>query len=311
MALILADVGGTNVRFACARGGVIDPALTRRYENDDFASFDDVLDAYLTHAEVHVVEALTIAVAGPGDGARARLTNRDWQFDARALAVAHDARRVDLMNDLGALGYALDSLGADDLRTVLAPDLPAPHQMQRLVVGIGTGFNVSPVLTHEGGVTCLLAEAGLGSLPTRVRRLLETYLGRPAEWVRCVEDVFSGPGLSRLHAEATGQAAIGGREVMARATAGDEIATQCRDLFATMLGEWIQDLRLLYMPTGGIYLAGSVVRSVLDSPALALFVKAVDTQPTVKSTLPPVAVSVITQDEAALLGCLAYAKAHT
>lgn len=310
MALILADVGGTNVRFACARGGVIDGALTRRYVNDDYASFDAVLDAYLAHAEVKTVEALTIAVAGPGDGVTARLTNRDWHFDTVALSADHAAKRVDLLNDLSALGYALDSLGAEGMRPVLAPDVPPPHQVQRLVVGIGTGFNVSPVLSHEGGVTCLLAEAGLGSLPSRLRGPLEAYLGRRADWVRCVEDVISGPGLSRLHAEATGVAAITAREVIERAGAGDAAACASRDVFANMLGEWVQDLRLLYMPTGGIYLAGSVVRALLDSAAGDLFIAAVTGQPTVKSTLPPVAISLITQDEAALLGCLAYAKAH-
>lgn len=309
MALILADVGGTNVRFACARDGVIDPSLTRRFKNDDYASFDDALAAYLAKAQVNTVEALTIAVAGPGDGVTARLTNREWRFDTRQLALNHGAHHVNLMNDLGALGYALDSLHQDDVRTVLQAPISASTQMQRLVVGIGTGFNVSPVLSHAGGVTCLLAEAGLGSLPGRVGRQLERFLGRPADWVRCVEDVISGPGLSRLHAEATGEAPIDARDVLENAGAGDGAAIASREMFARMLGEWVQDLRLLYMPSGGIFLAGSVVRALLDSPARAVFVETVNAQPSVKSTLPPVAISVITQDEAALLGCLAYAKA--
>lgn len=309
MALILADVGGTNVRFACARDGVIDADLTRRFQNDDYASFDAALAAYLASARVTTVEALTIAVAGPGDGKTARLTNRNWRFDARQLALSHGAHRVNLMNDLGALGYALDSLDADGIREIVRAEIRAAAQMQRLVVGIGTGFNVSPVLSHSGGVTCLLAEAGLGSLPSRMRRPLETFLQRPADWVRCVEDVISGPGLSRLHSEATGDPAIDARIVLERAESGDAAAEASREVFARMLGEWIQDLRLLYMPTGGIFLAGSVVRALLESPARSIFVETVSAQPTVKSTLPPVAISVITQDEAALLGCLAYAKA--
>ncbi|WP_299503155.1 ROK family protein [uncultured Roseobacter sp.] len=308
MALILADVGGTNVRFACARGGAIDAALTRRFQNDDYASFDAALSSYLSEVKVTTVEALTIAVAGPGNGVTARLTNRNWRFDARELALSHGAHQVSLMNDLGALGYALDSLDEGGVRVVVEAESMPAAQMQRLVVGIGTGFNVSPVLTHNGGVTCLLAEAGLGSLPSRMRRPLEAFLGRPADWVRCVEDVISGPGLSRLHAEATGDA-LDARVVLEQAGAGEVKAMASREVFAKMLGEWVQDLRLLYMPTGGIFLAGSVVRALLDSPARETFVQTVSAQPTVKSTLPPVAISVITQDEAALLGCLAYAKA--
>ena len=83
------------------------------------------------------------------------------------------------------------------------------------------------------------------------------------------------------------------------------------DIFARGLGECLQDLRLLYMPTGGIFLAGSVVRALLESPSASPFIEALKAQPTAKSSsMPPVALSLITQDEAALLGCLAYALAR-
>lgn len=308
MAQILADVGGTNVRFACARRGTIDASLTRRFQSDGYASFDAALIAYLADVKVAKIEALTVAVAGPGDGVTARLTNRDWQFDARRLASDHGLQGVNLMNDLAALGYALDSLDEGGLRPVVQAETGSAAQMQRLVIGIGTGFNVSPVLSHAAGVSCLLAEAGLVSLPSRMKDPLEKFLGRSADWVRCVEDVLSGPGLSRLHSEATGCAAVDARVVLEEACSGDVNAIASSAIFARMLGEYVQDLRLLYMPSGGIFLAGSVVRALLDSPARAIFIETVSAQPTVKSTLPTVAISVITQDEAALLGCLAYAK---
>jgi glucokinase len=307
MALILADVGGTNVRFACARDGRIDAGLTRRYQNDGYASFDAVLEAFVSHARIRTVEGLTVAIAGPVTGPTARLTNRDWHFNAAAISESYDGADVNLMNDLSALGYALDLLSGPDLLPVLQVETPSGEYLQRLVVGIGTGFNVSPVLVDRARVTCLQAEAGLGSPPQRVMTLLDAYLKGNTSWVRCVEDVFSGAGLSRLHAVATGHTPITGREVIEKAGAGDPSAGASLDLFATCLAECVQDLRLLYMPMGGIFLAGSVVRAVMESSAKRHFIERVRLQPTVKSTLPPVGISVITQDEAALLGCLAYA----
>ncbi|GFE49822.1 glucokinase [Roseobacter cerasinus] len=309
MALILADVGGTNVRFACARDGQIQPGLTRRYQNDDYGSFDDVLAAYLQHAQVHKLEALAIAVAGPVTAQTARLTNRGWSFDAGTLATRHGVQRVGLLNDLSALGYALDSLGPDGTEVVV--DAPMAEDDQRLVIGAGTGFNVSPVLRVAGQTVCLRAEAGLGSLPTRVAEHLHAYVGPTAPWVRCAEDAVRGPGLAELHAAATGGEKMDARAVIDAANQGDVQATASVETYARMLGAFIQDLRLLYMPSGGIFLAGSVVRGLLTTSARALFEEVVSAPPTVKSTLPPVAVSVITQDEAALLGCLAYAKTHT
>lgn len=311
MALILADVGGTNVRFACARQGAIVPDLTMRFQNDDHASFDAALAQYVGAAKVRHVEGLTIAVAGPVTGPTARLTNREWHFDEAKLSASNAGAKVHLINDLSALGYALDHLDEPGLMPVLQGATPVSGHLQRLVVGMGTGFNVSPVLTHAGVTRCLLAEAGLGSLPDRVMRLAAPYLGGNTGWITCVEDVFSGSGLSRLHAEASGTAAIAGREVIESASNGDKTARATLDVFARCLGEWVQDLRLLYMPTGGIFFAGSVVRALLDSPARQAFIDTVQAQPTRKSSsMPPVSISLITQDEAALLGCLAYAQAH-
>ncbi|WP_375230599.1 glucokinase [Roseobacter sp. S98] len=306
MVLILADVGGTNVRFATARNGAIDPAGVRRYRNDNYASFDAALEAYVAEEKVDGVEALTVAVAGPVNGSKARLTNRGWDFDTATMAQKHPGASAFLLNDLSALGYALDSLGEDGAEVVL--DAPANEKDQRLVVGAGTGFNVSPVLNAGGQTVCLRAEAGLCSLPSRVQAILEEYIGGPAGWVRCAEDAVRGPGLAELHAAATGTPRIDASDVMAAASAGDSDALASTLVYARMLGAFVQDLRLLYMSGGGIYLAGSVVRGLLASPARQTFIETLQEQPTVKQTMQPVPVSVITQDEAALLGCLAYAQ---
>lgn len=310
MVRILADVGGTNVRFACALDGSIDSARTMRFQNDDYANFNAALTAYLEAQAVPNVGGLTIAVAGPVTGNRARLTNRDWTFDTDDLGREYRCDHVQLINDLSALGYALDSLDASGIVQVLDGATPPEGQLQRLVVGLGTGFNVSPVLNHRGHVSCLLAEAGLASMPSRSMAHLQRFLGDNVQWISCVEDVLSGPGLSRLHAEATGNAKIPSRDVIERAVAGDMLAGETLNVFAYVLAEVVQDLRLQYMPAGGIFFAGSAVRGVLESPARDIFVSTVQAQPTAKSNMPPVAVSVIAQDETALLGCLAYALAE-
>ena len=47
MAMLLADVGGTNARLAIARNGVIDPSSITRYRGDDYESFDRVVKTFL------------------------------------------------------------------------------------------------------------------------------------------------------------------------------------------------------------------------------------------------------------------------
>jgi glucokinase len=308
MALILADVGGTNVRFACVAAGETTPGQVRRFQNDDHARFEDALGVYLAEHGIESVTSLSIAVAGPVADETARLTNRDWQFDTRSLCREFKVDKAFLLNDLSALGYALDVLDEEGVREVMPAGKTPPPDGQRLVIGAGTGVNVSPVLSIGGRSVCLRAEAGLVSLPRRVARVMEAYLGGPAPWVRCSEDAVRGPGLSELHAAKTGAAKTDARNIMEAATQGDAQALASIEVFAEMLGELVHDLRLLYMPAGGIYLAGSVMRGVLDSPASGKLLETLQKQPTVKSTLPPVPISLITQDEAALLGCLSYAR---
>ncbi|MEM6889584.1 MAG: ROK family protein, partial [Pseudomonadota bacterium] len=284
MALVLADVGGTNVRFAFVSHGQADPQGTRRYQNDEYALFDDALDAYVADTGLAGIRSLSVAVAGPVTDQTARLTNRNWHLDAADLAQKYHCESVYLLNDLSALGYALDFLHEEDL-TPIIQTAPGSGADQRLVIGVGTGFNVSPVLKVGGGSVCLRAEAGLGSLPTRVAGLMQDYLQRPAPWVRCAEDAVRGPGLTELHAAATGGQKLDARDVLSAAEKGDAQALASVTVYARMIGEFAQDLRLLYMPRGGIFFAGSVMRGLLDSPVRDIFIETLNAQPTVKTKL--------------------------
>lgn len=309
MTLILADVGGTNVRFASASAGSSELRDIKRYRNDGYATFDAALAAYRQDAGIDRVEAMCFAVAGPVVGKTARLTNRDWTLDEERLPEANDGARVHLLNDLSALGYALDKLGEDDLQLLMDAPIQPFRQGQRLVVGVGTGLNVSPVLQYDGLVRCLRAEAGLASMPTRVAAPMIDLLGHKPAHMICVEDALSGPGLTQLHADATGRR-MDGRAILDAAARGDEDALETLEAFARMLGEFVLDLRLQYMPSGGLFLAGSVARGLLDSPVRDIFVERLKGRPTRKSQIPPVPISMITRDEAALLGCLAYAEGN-
>ena len=308
MTLVLADVGGTNVRFATAESGSagIDPARVRRFENNRYTDFDAALDAYLDEMALPRIDGFSIAVAGPVSGRQAKLTNRHWTIDADALETRHMRARVHLLNDLSALGYALEALPKDGTELLLAGE---PGQGdQKLVVGVGTGMNVSPVISTRGHIICLRAEAGLSSLPDRAAAMIRSELGYLPDWVRCSEDLLSGLGLARLYGAVSGAGDMDGRAVVSAADAGDAVAQRALTLFARALAEMIQNLRLLYMASGGVVLAGSVARGVLASSAREALLAPLRYGPSHKSKVAPSPVSLIVEDEAALLGCLAYAR---
>ena len=305
MAMLLGDVGGTNARMAIARNGSIDAGTVTRFKGDDFASFDDVVRQFMAEQHQPNISSMCIAVAGPVSGGRAQLTNRDWSFDEDNLARLTDADQVRLINDLSALGYSTPALAGEQLGTLRAAPVTRARNGQALDVGLGTGFNVCAVRVLPGGaITVLVAEEGHTHLPANNMARLQDRVGADAAaGFFSTEETFAGRGLSRLHAAMTGTAPIRSEDVAKAAEAGDPDATATYDLFAELVGLLCRELSLRFMPLEGLFLAGSVGRSIADR--MALFEPAFLAESHMRHIPENTPVFLIRDDMAALHGCLA------
>jgi glucokinase len=261
-------------------GGALDPQSVRSYRNDDFAGFNDVLDAY---AAVDVT-SIVIAVAGPVTQGNARLTNRDWSFDVIALSERYNGAKAHILNDLTALGYGAPFLQGDALECLISRNAVTANG-QSLVVGIGTGFNVCPIVQRDGKTICLVAEQGHVALPQDVVRLLASRI--PTDGFETVEHLFSGRGFALAKERFNqGEAAF-------------------LEFYAGLIATLTRNLLLSYFPLGGIYFAGGVARHVLSSAARDAFVQDF-TAPFELNPSLGAPVHVIQDDAAALMGCASY-----
>lgn len=300
---LVADIGGTNSRLALADSGQLRLGSTRSFRNAEHATFESVVDAYFADIGDSVPDEIALAVAGPVDGGNARLTNRGWKISAADLAARVGSQRCGIINDLVALGYSVPVLGADDLDTIVKgrPEPSAPRQS--LVVGIGTGFNVSPVVQHGGTVVCLRSESGHVGLPAGVAQVLEARQTGLAEHFPTVEHCFSGRGFALLCQLVTGLCDLGPEELMdiydRGSTAG---VTEAVDLYGELIGWLHRELMLAYLPSSGIYYAGSVSRSVLSRAGRARFQEVV-ARPYNIPTHQETPIHAINADTAALHGC--------
>lgn len=306
MTILVADVGGTNCRFALGdKGG--GPRALMRLANDGHDRFESALGAYLAaQRDDLAVSAACFAVAGPVSHGRAELTNRGWQFDAAALSARLGAP-VTLINDLAALGHALPGLGPSGSRAVWTPPPAiANPNGQRLVLGLGTGVNASLVATGRAAPVVLEAEAGHQSLPSSVVQVLVNRLGTLPPAFFSTEELFAGRGLARLHGALHGTA-LDGAAIIAAHHAGDARAAATLELFARAMGAWAQDVALQYLPRDGLFLAGSVARGVIEAGFGAAFVEAFTGPHRFPDLVQSVPVQILTDDMAALAGCLAAA----
>jgi len=308
---LVADIGGTNTRVALAEEGRLLTDTIRRYRSSDAPGLETVLRAFIGEEDGVDCKGACVAVAGPVHDGRATLTNLDWTIDRETVARATRAETVAVLNDLQAQGHALGRIDAGNLRTVI-PGPEGPPGATRLVIGVGTGFNASPV--HVTATGCLVppSESGHANLPIRTEadlrllRHVETIHGFPA-----VEDVLSGRGLERVYAWLAHEAGEPGEKsaaaIVTDCGAGtDDRAVETVRVFTRILGTVAGNLALVHLPFGGIYLVGGVARHVAPFLDAFGFDEAFRDKGRFAGFMQNFAVTVVEDDYAALSGAVSH-----
>lgn len=209
--VLLGDIGGTNARFALADPASDTPRLLESHtlSNADFASLQHAIEHYLDKVGVRPRVA-AIAVACPVDEDEIRLTNRAWSFSRRELAASLGLDRLHMLNDFGAVAWAIPGLQRDDLVTLHeAHSLPSAHGPVT-VLGPGTGLGVAllhgdrdhgwRVIETEGGHVSFAPQ---GEEERHIERWMSARHGRTSN-----ERLLCGKGLSEIDAVMRGIPAI-------------------------------------------------------------------------------------------------------
>jgi glucokinase len=269
---LLADVGGTNARFAwqTGRDGAIGDVMVLPCA--EYASLADAITAYLKRLGRAAPPACAIAIANPVIGDQVRMTNHHWTFSIAALASQFGFERLRVLNDFTALALALPALSADELRQVGGIQ-PVPDSAIALI-GPGTGLGVSGLLPDgRGGWVPLQGEGGHVTLAGRtaveqavLQNIADRYGHVSAERAVCGQGLvdihralpaIEAPGAPALELDAAG--------ITARALAGDDPHCDAAlDLFCAYLGTAAGNLALTLGARGGVYIGGGIVPRLGD-----------------------------------------------
>ena len=261
---LIADIGGTNARFALftSEGGIDDVRVLPT------ADYDGPASAARAYLDGRAIEEAILAVATPVEADEVRLTNCPWHFSIKATGEEIGAARIAAINDFVAQALALPHLQPGDV-VKIGPGEPA-RERTMVAMGPGTGLGVAVLLPLAGGCVPLPTEGGHASFAPNdareieVLRLLSGRFGHVS-----TERLVSGPGLLTL-AEAL--AALDGRaieartpaEVTDRARRGCSHCAEAVTRFAALLGSAAGDSALAHGATGGVYLCGGVMLALGD-----------------------------------------------
>jgi glucokinase len=268
-ARLLADIGGTNARFAIERGpGRIEDSATLRCA--DYATVVDAVRAYLARPELAGagVRHAAIAIANPVEGDFIKMTNHVWEFSISAAQSALGLDTLLVVNDFSALSMAVPSLAPSELVQIGGKPVAGTPKSGAAsgVLGAGTGLGVGGLVGVHGEWHVLPSEGGhvaFSPCDEREQALLAWCWNR---WPHVSAERFlSGPGLALIHeglAATRGLAvdALTPAQVVERGLDGsDALCLETLEVFSGALGTMAANLAVTLCARGGIYIGGGVV----------------------------------------------------
>ena len=269
---LIADIGGTNARFAFTDLSTDVPEIIepRALATAKFASLQHAAEHYLAEVGAKPQRA-AIAVASPVHSEEIRLTNRAWSFTRSELKQALGLQQLSVINDFGAVSWAIPALQPHEYVTLHGRD-ETPLKGPVSVIGPGTGLGVAllvgdaqrgwDVVETEGGHVSF---APLGDEELMIARWLTARFGRCS-----TERVLCGAGLSHvdaiLRSEGNAPHDVALRdpaEIVAAALEGHDVAAR-RALarFCAVLGSVAGDTGLIHGARTVMIAGGMVPRFI-------------------------------------------------
>ena len=305
---LVADIGGTNARFALTDIATAHPVLSHSCSLPaaDFASLQHAIEHYL--AKVGAKPRLaSLAVACPVLGDDIRLTNRAWAFSQNELKARLGLEHMLVINDFGAAALAVLDIGDED-RVCLHGSQDQQRKGPITVIGPGTGLGIALLIGDDRqGWRVVETEGGHVSFAPQVAE--EQMI---ADWVsarhhgRCSnERLLSGTGLSYIDAALSTPQKSQLREpaeIVAAALEGhDLMASRTLARFCSILGSVVGDAALMH-GAKTVAIAGGIVPRFIPYLRASAFRERFLAKGRFAAYLESVAVHVVTHESPGLVG---------
>ncbi len=307
-ARLLADIGGTNARFALETGpGRFDAIEVLSCQQH--ASLGEAIRAYLALPQLAGLGAgirhAAIAIANPVTGDQVRMTNHHWAFSIEALRQECGFDTLMVVNDFSALARSLPHLG--DQKRQVGGGAPVPDVPLGLL-GAGTGLGVSGLIPCANSWTALRSEGGhVGFAPVNELEVaILQYAWREFEHVSS-ERLLSGAGVELIYRALSERAgrpgSLAAPEISRRALSGEcALCDEVLEAFCGMLGTAAGNLAITLGAQGGVYIGGGIVPRLGERFDRSSFRRRFEQKGRFSGYLAQVPTYVITADYPAFLG---------
>jgi glucokinase len=312
--VLIGDIGGTNARFSLVPG---ETGAVHRFPNvqtADFASIDDAIEAVVIDKGGAHPQSAMLALAGPISGDKVPLTNCPWVVEPKKSVARFGLTEMVLLNDFEAQSLALPELAADDLDPIGGGTTTTDGA--RVVLGPGTGLGAGALIPARDIWVPVPGEGGhIDLAPVSERDFaIWPHVERTGGRIGA-ETLLCGSGMVRLYRAVCATDGVAAhlatpKDVTEAGLAGtDPQAAETLSLFAVHLGRVAGNLALIFMATGGVFLAGGISARIAPVLKSGGFREAFLAKWPHQRLLERMATSIVVKEDAALTGIAAFARA--
>jgi glucokinase len=306
---LVADIGGTNARFALVEDKSHELIKASNLVCADYPTITDAILDYLERTALGFPVTAAISVASSVTSDQIVMTNNSWNFSISETRQALNCASLKVLNDYTALALALPFIG--EAQCIKIGGGSQCEDFSKAVIGPGTGLGVSAVVPVADFWMPLEGEGGhvtYGAVTPREAKIIH-ILGRTRKHISA-ELLVSGGGISSIYAALTeidkGRfLTLKPSEITHLALAGqDALAIETLSIFCEILGTVAGNLALTLGARGGVYLGGGILPKVTDFLVASNFRQRFEDHGRFTSYLQKIPTYLINTEYPALLGAM-------
>ena len=253
---LISDIGGTNARMALvdSQKKTINEKV---YLHQDYEGLEEILEDFIRVTGESELQRGILGVAAPIIGDEVTFVNANLSFSQKNLEDKFFKHDLVVLNDLELQVLALNSLTKEDVTVIGKQQL---NNSTKILISPGTGLGLAglvkgtPVATESGHINIPHIE-GLESLI----QSFQQKKGRTPTF----EDLLSGKGILFLNEFVSSE--INGSVTSEQALMSNtEEGQKVREIFSVLLAVFCRFSALMWGSKGGVYLAGSIINSLIE-----------------------------------------------
>ena len=296
MNLLVVDIGGTNIRYLEILRGKKNKIIKEKISSTSI--FFNLLNEVISNC-LNPIDNLVISAAGPKSNNSIKMTNQKFKIDSQMIKKKFNLKNCFLLNDLEAAGYILHKISRDNKKIIKKGKKTNSAQV---LITPGTGLGLSFVIDNK-----IVLPSEIGNSKLLISDIINKNKKFSYSNFLKIEDFLSGPGLSKIY-KSFYKKDISSSEVVSQGLNNNPKALKAIKVFLEILAKFLAEISLIYVPGNGIFLSGSLMRSLknfIDNNKFEdIFLKQVNK--THRKLLESIEINCIDKEHLSIHGCIEY-----